>query len=418
MQNKSTLYYLVLSVLISITLFSCGNKKQSDNEEEKKEVVKKEPKMLYGIVVDSLNVVTSKIQSGENLSEILNGLGVSPARIDKIARTSTDTFDVRKIRAGNRYTALTTKDSTEKLQYFIYELSRISYVVYDLTDSVLVYKGKKDITTKKKTATGVISSSLWNAITDNNLDINLALDMSDIYAWTIDFYGLQKGDRFKVIYDEQYVDTQYVGIGTIHAALFNHINHDFYSFYFIQDSIGDYFDEEAQSLRREFLKAPLHFSRISSRFSNSRYHPILKIRRPHHGVDYAAPTGTPVQALGDGKVVAAGRKGGYGKYVKIKHNSVYTTGYAHLSKYGEGINVGTFVKQGQIIGYVGSTGLSTGPHLDFRVYKNGSAIDPLKMESPPAEPVDSIHIESFNKLMKEYKKKLDAIQFPAEANAL
>jgi murein DD-endopeptidase MepM/ murein hydrolase activator NlpD len=244
----------------------------------------------------------------------------------------------------------------------------------------------------------------------NDINPVLSIELSEVYQWSIDFFGLQKGDKYKVIYENQFVEEKSVGLGKIIAAWFYHADKDFYAFYFIQDSIGDYFDDEANSLKRTFLKAPLRFSRISSRFSNSRFHPVLKIRRPHHGIDYAAPTGTPVQALGDGRVSEAGRKGGYGKYVKIKHNSVYTTGYAHLSRYGEGVRAGVYVKQGDIIGYVGSTGLSTGPHLDFRVYKNGSAIDPLKMESPPAKPVDSINLERYNLLIEKMSKKLNAIE--------
>jgi murein DD-endopeptidase MepM/ murein hydrolase activator NlpD len=215
----------------------------------------------------------------------------------------------------------------------------------------------------------------------------LAVELSEIYQWSIDFFGLQEGDKFKVIYDESFVDSNSVGISRIHAAWFYHAGHAFWAIPFEQDSVMSYFDEEGNSLRKAFLKAPLRFSRISSGFSNSRLHPILKIRRPHHGVDYAAPIGTPVQAVGDGQVIAAAYQRGGGNYVKLKHNGVYTTAYLHLSKFGKGIKQGAYVKQGDVIGYVGSTGLSTGPHLDFRFYKHGKAVNPLKVEAPPVEPV-------------------------------
>ena len=239
----------------------------------------------------------------------------------------------------------------------------------------------------------------------------LAVELSDIYAWAIDFFGIQKGDQFKVIYEEQFVDSQSIGISEIYAAVFTHNGHDFEAYNFEQDSTESYFDNEGNSLRKAFLKAPLRYSRISSRFSHSRMHPVLKIRRPHHGIDYAAPTGTPVVSIGDGKIIKKGyQKRGGGRYVKVKHNSVYTTVYMHFSKFAKGISVGSFVKQGQTIGYVGSSGLATGPHLDFRVYKNGSAINPLRMESPPVEPVADDNKARFEKVVSEFKAEFEQFE--------
>jgi murein DD-endopeptidase MepM/ murein hydrolase activator NlpD len=250
---------------------------------------------------------------------------------------------------------------------------------------------------------------LWNAFVDSRLDISLALELSDIYAWTIDFYAVQKGDRFRVYYEEISIDSVPSGTGKVLGAVFQTEGRYLYAFYFEHGSNGNYFDEQGKNLRRSFLKAPLRFSRISSRFSGSRMHPVLRIRRPHYGVDYAAPSGTPVYALGDGKVTEAGWNGGYGRYVKIRHNSVYTTGYGHLSGYGKGIRAGVQVRQGEVIGYVGSSGLSTGPHLDFRVYKNGSPVDPLKMESPPAKPVDTMYLKAYLARVVSLKQILDSI---------
>jgi len=239
---------------------------------------------------------------------------------------------------------------------------------------------------------------LWNATAEQGLNPSIALDLSDIYAWTIDFFGIEKGDKFKVLYTEQFVDTVSIGIGEIKAAFFEHSGHKYYAFKYEQDSTFSYFDLEGNSLRKAFLKAPLKYSRISSRFSNGRYHPVLKIRRPHHGIDYAAPSGTPIMSIGDGKVIAKGwdSKGG-GNYIKIRHNSVYTTVYMHMRGFARGITNGSIVRQGDVIGYVGATGLATGPHLDFRVYMNGKPIDPLRMEAPSAEPIDN---DSFDEYMQ------------------
>jgi murein DD-endopeptidase MepM/ murein hydrolase activator NlpD len=217
----------------------------------------------------------------------------------------------------------------------------------------------------------------------------LAIELSEIFAWSIDFFGIQQGDRYKVIYQESFVDSQSIGITRIMGAWFYHNETDFWAIPFVQGGERSFFDEKGNSLRKAFLKAPLRYSRISSGFSHSRLHPILKIRRPHHGVDYAAPAGTPVLTVGDGVVTAVGyQRNGGGNYVKIKHNSVYSTTYMHLSRFGKGIRQGVYVKQGDIIGYVGSTGLSSGPHLDFRFYRNGSAVNPLRVEAPPVEPVE------------------------------
>jgi murein DD-endopeptidase MepM/ murein hydrolase activator NlpD len=246
----------------------------------------------------------------------------------------------------------------------------------------------------------------------------LALRLSDIFAWSIDFYAIQKGDRFRVIYDEMFVDSASIGVGNIYAVQFDHMGTENYAFRFFQDDRFDYFDEEGQSLRKAFLKSPLEFARISSRFSHSRMHPVLRIRRPHHGVDYAAPKGTPVRAIGDGTVIArAYQAGGGGNYVKIKHNSVYTTTYMHLSGFAKGIVQGARVQQGQVIGFVGSTGLSTGPHLDFRVHKNGTPVDPLKVEAPPVEPVNESRMPEYVTMKDSLLAELQKIRWDVEALA-
>jgi murein DD-endopeptidase MepM/ murein hydrolase activator NlpD len=371
------------------------------------------PNTEYGIVIDSLLVIKDKVRKNQFLSDILSGYQVDFQTIDLLTKKALLVFDVRKIRAGNSYTALCMNGSSKELQYLVYEDTPSSYVVFDLHDSIHVHKGEKEIKVSVRTASGIIRTSLWDAMVDCKTDPQLALELSDVYAWTIDFFGIQKGDYFKLIYEELSVDDKFIGYGRIHSAVFNNEGKDFYAFYFIQDNQGDYFDDKGQSLRRTFLKAPLHFKRISSHYSHNRMHPILKVRRPHLGVDYAADYGTPVQAVGDGTVVSAGKEGAAGNMVKIRHNGTYSTAYLHLSKFSPGIRKGVHVRQGDVIGYVGSSGRSTGPHLDFRFYQNGNPVDPLKVQSPPAEPVKTSYLSAYWKTVMESKTKLDSIPVPA-----
>lgn len=365
---------------------------------------------LYGINMDSSVVVRERVRRNESLSDILTAYGISAAAIHELALLSRTEFDVRKIRAGNRYAMILRNDSLKKAQYFVYEENATDYVVYALSDSLSVMRGAKPVEKVIRTASGIIESSLWNAMIHRGTDPNLANELSEIYAWTIDFFGIQKGDYYQVIYEDRMVDGESIGIGNILAANFNHYGSDNFAFYFEQNDEWDYFDEKAQSLQRTFLKAPLRFRRISSKFSYSRMHPVLKIRRPHTGVDYAADYGTPVLTIGDGLVQEKGfdRKGG-GNYVKIRHNGTYTTVYMHLQGFAKGLVTGRRVKQGDVIGYVGATGLATGPHLDFRVYRNGKPIDPLKMESPPAKPVDSVNLTRFNVFRDSLLMEIDSI---------
>jgi len=391
-----------LSTIIALFLISCSesNIEIVDHFEN-----------IYGISSDSLNVKRYSINNGQNLSDILSENGIKYTTIDQIALKSQNIYDVRKMRADNPYYLLSSTDSISIPKYLIYERNPIDFVVFSLSDSLNVSLGSKPITVDTVQTSGIIDGSLWLTMIENNDDPNLAIELSEIYAWTIDFFGIYQNDSYKIVYEKMYADTQYVGIGKIIAAHFDHINSDNYAFYFEQDSIGDYFDEEGGSMRRAFLKAPLRFSRISSRFSYNRRHPILKIRRPHLGVDYVAAIGTPVHAVGDGIVTSVGRKGQAGRTITIKHNGTYTTQYLHLSRYGTGIRNGAHVMQGQIIGYVGSSGLSTGPHLDFRFYRNGKAIDPLKVKSPPVMPVNPDNMESFLVSMNYWKSYLDKIFF-------
>jgi len=346
-----------------------------------------EPLTKYGIPVDSLVLYEGVVLPRETLSDILSRYNVSSADIYKLAEKADGVFNLRRIKAGQNFSVLCLNDSMQTVKYFIYEESPTSFVVFNLGDTINVYTAEREIERRIRISDGTIESSLWNAMISNGDDPQLALELSNIYAWTIDFFGIQRGDSYKVMFEELYVEGQRIGIGKIFTSVFRHLNNDYYAFYYEQDDDGDYFDEQANSLRKSFLKAPLQYSCISSHFSHRRLHPVHRVYRPHHGVDYAAPTGTPVMAIGDGKVTFARYKGAAGNMVEIVHNSVYKTQYLHLSKYGKGIREGVRVKQGQVIGYVGSTGTSTGPHLDFRVYENGKPVNPLTVKSPPAEPI-------------------------------
>ncbi len=362
---------------------------------------------LYDIPVDSFTIVTGVIGRNQMLGNILNDHGVSARRVYEVSLLPRDQFDVRRIKAGNRYALFL--DSLG-VRYVVYEQDNINYTVVHMDDTIHVEGRRKAVTVSTGALSGVINSSLWETIKEQGVSPVLALELSEIYAWSIDFFGLQQGDRFRVIYDESFVDSVSVGITKIHSAWFYHAGHEFWAIPFEQDGVVSFFDEEGNSLRKAFLKAPLRYSRISSGFSHSRLHPILKIRRPHHGVDYAAPAGTPVEAVGDGEVIAATYQRGGGNYIKIKHNGVYTTAYLHLSRFARGMRQGVYVKQGDVIGYVGSTGLSTGPHLDFRFYKNGQPINPLKVEAPPVEPVLEENRADFDLVKRSVMAELNAIE--------
>lgn len=352
---------------------------------------------IYNIDCTDHEVIRGEVQKGETAGKIFDRYGVTAAQIDRIARVCRDTFDLRKIRIGGRYTVLLSGDSTARhLDHFVYEKNITDYVTISLVgDSIAVRNGRKDVRVERHKSTAHISSSLWNSIADAGMPISLAVDLEDIYGWSVDFFGLQTGDNFTVIYEKQYVDTVCIGSGRIWGAVFNHNGKQLYAIPFRQGEKITYWDENGNSLRKLLLKAPLKYSRISSRFSHARLHPVHRVYRPHHGVDYAAPKGTPVYAIADGTVIFKGWGGGGGNTLKIKHPRNLTSGYLHLSGFAKGIATGVRVSQGQLIGYVGSTGTSTGPHLDFRLWKGGTPIDPLKAPSEPVEPIKAENREYF-----------------------
>jgi murein DD-endopeptidase MepM/ murein hydrolase activator NlpD len=352
---------------------------------------------LYGIPADSFDQVTGHIKPNGFLSDILIRHGVSMTEIDQTLKNSRSVFDVRTVRSGNNYILFCDRDSIARARYLVYEHDPTTCYIFSFNDSLNITPWRKHIKSEIKYASGTIETSMWDAMIGGGLHPDLAIELSKIFAWTVDFFGLQKGDSFKVIYEELSIDDKSLGTGKVYGAQFSRTGSVVTAIPLIQDGKETYFDTDGTSLRKAFLKAPLQFSRITSHYSSSRMHPILRIRRPHFGVDYAAPVGTPVHAVGDGRVISATSENGSGKMVRIQHNSVYATAYLHLSRFGDGIAPGVFVKQDDIIGFVGSSGLSTGPHLDFRFYMNGSPVDPLKVDAPPVEPVLEENMEKFEK---------------------
>lgn len=392
-------YFFFFSLLSVLTL-SCQNTSFKDQPDHEEEVLNLEENLFFNIHVDQLIIESFLVKRNENISDILADHGVPYVKVLEMVEQSKDIFNVKKIRRGNKYHILKSEDSLQSCKYLIYEKNRVDYIVIQFGDTVKGWEGKKEVKRVLDTVSGVVESSLWVALNQKNVNPELAMELSDIYGWTIDFFGIQKGDHFKVYFEHRIVGGDTIGIGQIYAANFNHYATDYQAYYFVQDSVGEFFDELGNSLRKTFLKAPLRYSRISSGFSNNRFHPVLKKYRPHHGIDYAAPSGTPVYTIGDGTVIKKGyQKNGGGNYIKVKHNANYTSVYMHLKAYAKGMSVGKRLKQGDLIGYVGATGLATGPHLDFRVYRNGVAINPLKIKSTPAKPVDSLHLKEYFQLI-------------------
>ncbi len=365
----------------------------------------------YGIPADRYRVQYGIVQPRQNLGSILGEHGVSTGTVHHLGEKARGVFDVRRIRSGQAYALFFSKhDSLAPPRFFVYEEDPKSYIVFDLRGDLAVSRGQNPAEWRTQTVKGQVESSLWVAMQRCEASPQLAIVLSHIFGWTIDFFGLQKQDEFRVIYEQEFVDGKALDNFHILAASFRASDSTYYAIPFVQDGEELYYNERGNSLEGAFLKAPLDFYRISSRFTNSRYHPVLKRYRAHHGVDYAAPAGTPVYAIGSGKVIAkACQANGGGNYVKIKHNGTYTTTYMHLSRFAKGLKVGSTVKQKEIIGYVGSTGLSTGPHLDFRVYENGRPINPLTIKSQPKKPISEANRAAFSQVCDSLVLKLKGL---------
>ncbi len=402
---------LVCGAFLILLFVACGGDHEDNQTVEPDPVVEE-----YGLILNDFQVVRDTVVSGDTFGGILSNHGVSQAKIYEVATTFREIFDVRRIGVGHPYVLLKSKDSLSQTQVFVYEKNRIEYAVIDFRDSLRVYQKKKPVRLVEKMASGIITSSLSETLSSQELSPYLAEGMSDIYAWTINFFQLQKGDYFKIIYDERVIsDSIPGGVDQIKAAYFSHKGEPFYAFRFMPEdqpsAVPDYYDESSNNLRRAFLKAPVKFSRISSRYNLRRRiaHYGYKVR-PHKGTDFAAPVGTPILATADGVVTKAERRGGNGIYVKIKHNATYETQYLHMKKYK--VRRGQRVKQGEVIGWVGMTGNTSGPHVCYRFWKNGRQVDPFKTDLPKAEPMPQKFQKEFERLMWPLKDQLDCIATP------
>lgn len=409
--------YAIIAVLAALTACSGNGQKEQpiDFLGETCEVAAHP----YGFSPDSLECVEGKVKNGQFFSTLMMHLGMSAQQAYDLTQACSGTFDVKSLRVGNSYRAYydcslsTSSRGAERrgdLRYLVYDRDRTSQVIFKCRPPYEVRIHEKPITTEQRYADVTINTSLWVDMRDAGVSPELIILLSDIYAWTMDFFGLQKGDRFRVLYDERLCDGEVVAVDTVRYAIFSHNKQDLPCVMYNQGDGGNiYWNEKGESMRKAFLKAPLKFSRISSGFSYARRHPVTRKVRPHTGVDYAAPKGTPVMTIGDGTVTSIKYEGAGGNTVRIRHNSVYSTAYLHLSGYAKGLKVGQRVRQGQVIGYVGSTGRSTGPHLDFRVWKNGSPINPIKMQSPPAEPIKQSSMAAFEHAYEKYRAQVDTL---------
>ncbi len=404
---------LVLALLISIGLFSCKEEKEVLDSNDLQAFV--EPEIIeFGFNLNDYFVKRDTIRNGDSFGAILQRNNVGVSQVHNIAASTKDSYDIRKLQIGKPYTLLFSKDSLQIPECFIYQPNNIDYVVIKFADSVVAYKESKPVTVVTKEASGIIMNSLSETMEAQNLPYQLINDMADIYAWTINFFKVQPGDKFKIIYKERFIeDNIYVGLESIEAAYFQHKGEEFYAFGFKTDSLQKsqtYYDEKSKSLKRAFLKAPVQFSRISSRYNlNRRIAYYGYALRPHKGTDFAAGIGTPILATANGTIIESTQKGGNGKYVKIKHNDTYSTQYLHMSK--QAVKKGQYVKQGDVIGYVGMTGNTGGPHVCYRFWKNGEQVDPFKEKLPTAESIPDALKEQYQLHIQPLKVQLDKIPF-------
>ena len=402
---------LIATALIAV---SCGEQKQPDPLPLACEQEVTHP---YGFDPESFDQIGDKVKNGQFFSTLMINLGLSAQQAYDLTLACKDVFDVKSLRVGNAYKAYYGEDNS--LQYVVYDRDRTSNIIIKCQVPYEVKVYEKPVTSQQRYADVTINTSLWVDMRNAGVSPELIISLSDIYAWTVDFFGLQNGDRFRVLYDERLCDGEAVAVDSVRYAIFTHNKEELPSVMFDQGDGGNiYWNEKGESMRKAFLKAPLKFSRISSGFSYARKHPVTKKVRPHTGVDYAAPKGTPVMTIGDGTITSMKYEGAGGNTIRIRHNSIYSTAYLHLSGYAKGLKTGQRVRQGQVIGYVGSTGRSTGPHLDFRVWKNGTAINPLKMQSPPAEPVKKENMDAFTATHEKYRAQVNAIIAQETANEL
>jgi len=403
--------FFVLNTFTSVFVFPADYEVVADSSKVAAVVDVEKPIRKYGMVLNGLEVKEGYVKRDQLFADLLKGIFIAPAIMQQLHLLPKKIFDFRKIASSKKYTLISKRDSLNTAVAFVYEPSPIEYIVLHLKDSLTVENHQREITTVEKTVTGAIASSLYETIDAMNISNELTNKFVDVFGWQVDFQHLQKGDRFKLIYEENLVEEQPIGIGRILGIYFEHFDNGYYAFPFDQGDGVDYFDEEGNSLRKALLKYPIEFTRISSRYSLSRFHPVVKVFRAHLGTDFAAATGTPIRSVGDGIVLEARYTANNGNYVKIRHNATYTTGYLHMSKIASGIVSGAKIRQGQTIGYVGSTGLATGPHLCYRFWRNGAQVDALRVQLPPSKPVDKKYWTEFEAVKRELTLRLQLIPF-------
>ncbi|MFB6247104.1 MAG: peptidoglycan DD-metalloendopeptidase family protein [Salinibacter sp.] len=364
----------------------------------------------FGLPTEKYAVERGQVARYQTFADILTAHGGAYRDAVRLARAVRPAFDVRDLRPGQSYRVY-INPWLQRVRYLVYQIDAVHYVVFDVQRPARSRVGRRAVKREWTVVQDTIDNSLYETLTTNDIHPKLALRLSEVFAWQIDFFRIRAGDSFRVLYERRFVEGKQVAPGKIIAARFTHQGRHYYGVRFDDGQGPQYFNREGESLRRTLLKAPLRYSRISSGYSRSRVHPVLNRRRPHLGTDYAAPTGTPVHSVGSGTVLKAGHYGPNGNYVKIRHNGVYTTGYLHLTAIADGIEPGAEVRQGETIGYVGSTGLSTGPHLDYRLWKRGTAVDPYEIEPPPTRPVSPQHRTAFRRLVEDRLRRL----FPLRA---
>ena len=416
--NKKWIGIAALFISLGVAaLFQIDSYRRNSNEAEgiasdSASVAQEKEVFLYGINVTGLNIVEGTVSKNQTLASILSPFNVPYQIIDELAKKSKEVFDVRWIAANKKFTILTPSDSSQA-QFFIYEPNPAEYVVFNL-DSMEIYKAEKPASIRKREVGGVIETSLYVDMVNQGVSPEIIDQFADLYGWSVDFQRLQKGDLFKVVFEEKIIEGTVVSVSEIELAYFEHMGQPYHAIPFEQNGQVSFFDQNGNSFKKAFLRDPLKYSRISSRYNLNRFHPVQKRFKAHLGTDYAAPTGTEIRSVGDGTVIEAKYTSANGNYVKIKHNGTYTTQYLHMSKIGKGVKAGTRVKQGQVIGYVGSTGLATGPHLCFRFWKNGKQEDWLKEKIPPSEPILEANRMAFNSKKDEALKLLAQISTTGE----
>ncbi len=390
-----------------------GSLAHADQKEELGSLPIVEPTIKYGFAIDTFQLTEGTIERNMFLADLLLEHGVDYVTISKLAENAEDVFSVRNLRPGQKYTILSQEPGSA--DYFIYEPSVYDYVVFDLKRDLSVVRHERPVETRVETGSGVVTSSLWDAMVDNGLSWDITAKMEDALQWSVDFHHIQKGDAFQLVFDRHYIEGEPVGVGQLHVAYYNTSGNDYHAVYFEDEKFPGYYDLEGRPMKSTFLKSPVKYSRISSRYNLNRYHPILKRRRPHYGTDYAAAYGTPIVAVANGVITTAGYTRGNGNYVKIRHKRPYETQYLHMQRFAKGIRSGVQVKQGQVIGYVGSTGLATGPHVCFRFWKNGRQVNHLALSFPPPEPLPDDKLPEFFTVRDEMMELLNTVETPQPA---